>query len=339
MATPVEITEVSQGRDAADNVTGERRYTRVFRVRYDIATPGPAQAIRDQLVKRYDSYVEPGGFADLQALATDGGSSPEDGENNFSHLVTIKYTTRWWDEAARGIQSGGIGATGPKPGGGGGEPDPTSPANPLARPPIYSWSFTTLSKVFDHDYDPAWNDGSGRTVNMVNGRSYDPPLMTERKLLTCTVERNTISFNPHDADAMNDTVNADDFRLGGRTWIAETVKCEHWTAKSEYENGIGFWAEHIVFIINRGVVLTNSDLGANQPTKWRRAMLQADTHELVGGKLKPIIPKGGHPIDRPWPLKTTGDAHPLTSAVAEADLYYRCFVEFPPKPFSVFGSL
>lgn len=341
MASPVEITEISQGRDAVADERFERTATRVFRVRYNVATPGPAQAILDQLIRRYDRYAEPGGFVDDAMLATKASSSPEDGESNFNHLVTVNYSTRWWDEVARNEHSGGVGNTGPRPGGGGGQPDAVSPANPLARPPRYRWGFTTLRALMERDRDPTYNGGNGRAIRLTNKRPLDPPLETDRKLLTCTVDRNTPVFSSSLAEQTIDHVNSQLFTLAGRDFVAGVVKCDVWEAESqEPENSILYWAERIVFIINRGFTIPHSDIGSgtDQESKWLRVILQADTCELTNGSgvVTPIMKKGER-VDKPWPLNSQGAKLPDNHT--EDDLYYRAYVEFPPADFSVFGPL
>lgn len=344
MPSPTAINEIQAGRDASSNERREQTATRVFRVMYDEATPGPVQAILDQMVRRYDKYQEPGGVVDDSMLAVSVASAPEDPETCHNHLVTIRYSSRWWDDVSRGEQSGGVGATGSRPGGagGGGEPDATSPAHPLARPPEYQWGFTTVSAIMTRDRDPTIAGGNGRAVRLTNNRPVDPPLVTERKLLTCSVARNTQGFNPTVARQTIDCVNNADFIIAGKSFESGVVKCDVWEAKSEYENGVGYWAERIVFIMNYGFVIPVSDIidvsgGINEQSKWRRVVLQADTYELSGGKVIPIMFKGGQAVDKPWPLSSTGTK--LAEGHAETDLYYRGYVEFPPINFGVFGSL
>lgn len=342
MTLPVEITEINEGREYSDDEKGERTGTRVFRLRYDIATPGPGQAIINQLVKRYDIYQEPGGFIDETCLATKGNAAPEDPGGSFNHLVTISYSTKWWDEVARGLLVADTGATGPRPhGGGGSEPEANSPANPIARPWQLSWGTVTMRELLERDRDiDNTADKRGFLIRTTAGVPYDPPLETERRLLTLTVKRNTTSYVAQTAQLYFNTTNRNDFTVGrpgaflaGAVFAPGTVKCEYWIADTEFENGIPFYAETIFFVINEGRVIPSGP-HKGELSGWRRVLLNAGLQELKDGKIKDILTKQGHPISKPWPLDVVGEK--LEDGYAESDLLYRDFVEFSPADFEVF---
>src|SRR5262245_59198801 len=187
------ITEISQGADVDVGTQGERKYHRVFRLEYDGPTTGPAKAIIDQLVKRYDIYQEPSGFVDEAALAISATGAAEDPDTSYNWLVTVYYSSRWWDEIARNQQSGGSGTAGKPPHGGGGgneKPDDNSPANPLARPWKYRYTRIDQREAMEYDFDPDSPGGRGFLIGLTNGKPYDPPLETERGLRVITIERN-----------------------------------------------------------------------------------------------------------------------------------------------------
>ncbi len=339
MAIPVEITEISQGREASDDEKGERTYTRVFRLRYDVATPGPGQAIVQQLVQRYNVYQEPGGYIDEAALATKGTAAPESPDDSFNHLVTIYYSTKWWDDTARALLIADSGTTGARPhGSGGSKPEDNSPANPLARPWQLSWGTVGIRELLEHDYDDSTSDKQGFLIRTTAGVPYDPPLETERRLLTLTVKRNTTTYVAQTAQLYFDTTNRNDFYVGrpgaflaGAVFPAGTVKCEYWIAETGFENEVPFYAETIFFVINLGRVIPNS---TGKRAGWLRVLLNAGLQELKDGKLKDIMHTPGHPVSKPWPLDIGGLA--LVPGYADGDLIYRTFVEFPRADFEVF---
>lgn len=331
VALLLSIDEISQGADVDVDDRGERKYHRVFRLTYDGPTTGPAKAIIDQLVKRYDVYEEPSGFIDEGALAISATAQAEDPDTSYNWLATVFYSSRWWDEVAQAIQSGGVGTTGPppSPSSGGSSPEDNSPANPLARPPKYRWGWVSEREVMERDYDPDTIGGTGNPMVHTNGVPFDPPLETERKLLTLTIERNTLNYDPVFALTFYDHVNLYDVTIGERTFSPGTVKCEYWTAESQGpENRITYWAETLQFTIKRGRLIPNDVDGKR--AGWLRVTLNAGLQELRGGKLKDII-RQGHPVSIPWPLKLNGEA--LPEGYATTDLIYRTFVEFPPTDF------
>lgn len=330
MATLLSITEISQGADVDVGTQGERKYHRVFRLEYDGPSTGPGKAILDQLVKRYDSYEEPGGLEDRAALAVSASASAEDPDVSFNWLATVYYTTQWWDEVARNQLSGGTGTTGQPPGGGGGGAGDNSPANPLARPWKYRFGRVPERLIMERDYDPDTEEKKGIIVGTTAGIPFDPPLETERGLRTITIERNTITYDPLFAATFEDTVNNVDITIGQRTYSAESLKCESWTADTEGpENGVVYFAETIILIHKLGKNIPNH----NPPTRsrWRRIMRNAGLQEKKSGKIKDIM-RQGSAVSKPWPLDPQGQA--LAENYLDADVYYRQFIEFPPKDWS-----
>lgn len=322
MIVPDDIREISAGRNYEDNQTGERRGTRVFRVSYPQATPGPGQAIIDQIVKRYDRYEEPGGFIDAACLATTGTAAPEDPENCFNHLVSVQYSTRWWDAADAAQFSGGTGNVGKKPGGGGSEPSADSPANPLARPAHYSWGTITTREVLEYDLD-------GNLVATAAGVPFNPPYETEREMQTLTVERNTNTYDQEIARRMMDTVNDSDIRILNRDYDKGMVRLKTWTADTAIENNIRFWQERLVLWFRKGKLIPNRDPPEYQ--LWKVVLLNAGTKELRAGKTIDITHHQGHPDSEPWPLNTSGRA--LSDGYVAAEINYKVFKEFADSNF------
>jgi hypothetical protein len=330
MISPLEITEISQGRDVDVGLIGERKYHRCFRVRYGQATSGPGQAMFDQFIRRYSVYAEPGGFVDEGALAITAAASPEDGENSYNWVVTVYYSSRWWLEVEQALHSGGTGKTGGSPGGPEQKPGDTSPANPLARPAKYSWGFATQREVMEFDFDP----DNPKVVRNTAGCKFLPPYETERKLRTLTVERNVSEFLEPFATSYMDTVNQSDLRILGNLYDAGTVRLDHWTAESQLpENGISFWTERLFFVFKKGRLVPNFP---NRPfyAAWKVVLENAGTKEMRNGKLTPII-RTAHPEGEPWPLDKNGKA--LDAPLDPLSVNYLTFTEFPAMNFDLLG--
>lgn len=308
------VYEIPDSRNAGLDERGQRRYTRVFRVETDTMLSGPGEAISYIPVRRFDPYEESGGYADRGALADTVDAVMEAPGETLDWIVTVNYSSRFWDEVQRAEQSGGVGSTGEVPpnptsgsSGGGGEPsDSASPINPLLRPPVKRWGTMKESRVMEFDQDPDVEGGVAMT-NTVGDR-FDPPYMRPETILTLSIEKNQLEYDAATIIEFYDCTNLTEMFGFASGW----VKFESSTAVSQYENGFTYWSVTYEFAIRRN--------------GWDQEILNVGYFELVDGVKVPIT-INGVPVQTPQPLKLDG------SRLSEAEIAAGDFVYLNRKPF------
>lgn len=317
------VYEIPDNRNAGLDERGQRRYTKVFRVEADSMLSGPGEAISYIPVRRFDPYEESGGYVDRGALADTVDASMEAPGESLDWLVTVTYSSRFWDEVERAEQSGGVGEVGETPpnptsgsSGGGGEPsDSASPVNPLLRPPVKRWGAVKDSRVMEFDRDPDVAGG----VAMVNtvGDRFDPPYMRPETHLTLSIDKNQLEFDAPTISEFYDCTNLTDmFGFG-----PGTVKFEHATAVSQYENGFSYWSATYEFTI--------------RPEGWDLEILNVGYFELVDDVKVPIT-INGVPVQTPQPLNSDGTRLTKTQ-IDNGEFVYLNRKPFPKADLSILG--
>lgn len=222
------VYEIWEGREGSQVLDGRKReYTRVFEVTTSESGDGPVVAL--------------GAGAIAYGLPIFGTSHPEDlgaivqeitptqnSESPWRWTVSVKYSSEI--PAPELAQPGEASASG----------SPADlPENPLARPPVWKFSFQTAQRVAEKGF--LFTAGSFQNVEtpITNSASekFDPPAMMDQSqpMVAITINRPTWSLAK--AVTLQDAVNS-------VTWQGVSPRCARCLgidAQSMYENGVAYW--------------------------------------------------------------------------------------------------
>lgn len=211
--------------------------------------------------------------------------------------VTVDYSTKPIGTGQTDLTSGG------------GTPGlPSSPADgnnqvaPTSRPWKISFDSVRTTKFLTKDKTAP----TPKDVVASNGQPFDPPLEVPCSHPTFTITAyKAAGFNPFPRiEAYTDAVNNDVF-LG---FAARSLRCEKYTASSQFDNGVYYWELNVTIEVNRELW---------NPVK----KLDAGTFEKDSfGELVQILDRHGNAVTSPVPLNNAG-----RRLTAGANLEYREF--------------
>lgn len=286
------VNEIWPGRQASDDFTRHRLYTRVYEVYCDDPDDGPGVAGFTMALPRLgDAHPE-----DSQAVCVLV-SPVQDEADPLRWIVNIEYDTQpeFPDAVQPDVTEGG--------GGEGATQDiGDRPDSPLDRPPVWRFSFektTEIAKV-GFKVDPFTGGISvlPSAIATSAGMPFDPPPTIEvsRPLVSVTVNVANVSIW-HLADVV-DTIN--EFAWNGCE--PRQAKCVGAEASSGFENGVFFWSVTYTFSIKYDT--------------WDIQLLDAGFHKkehdswLGTDAIKDIVGTAGTGSG-PWLLDGTGKLLPI----------------------------
>lgn len=263
------INEIDAGkRKVTVTEKGERRYSRAWRVCVDSQLNGPAEAFLLVPIKRWEPYVESSGFIDKWALAVDGDCQREKADDPFTWIVTINYTSKFWDAINRDLKKSGQDPN---------SQNKDSPQNPLTRPPHYDYGQWTWQRALDHDFryeqTPTGINGPQSMTNSA-GDKFDPPYMFEEAGASIIVTRNEPFFDVDKAVSYSRRMNSK--TMWG--WGPFTLLCRSITGSDEIENGFPYSKVRYEFWI-KWFQLKNSD-GSTTNVTWKFRALDQGYNQL-----------------------------------------------------------
>lgn len=275
------VTEIMEARQASADRKGTRSYTRRWRVHSDTPLDGPLTACLAVPVLRFDPYAEPGGLVDFGALAEDIVGVPQSPDDHYRWIVTIRYSSAWWDIFARDSA---------KPSKPHGSPqnnnsDKDSLINPLNRPPRVSYGMSFGDRYLEQDFS-----NPPKALSNSAHDKFDPPYMIPEAYPTITVERNEPFFDLDKQVFYSLTINTKTF-LNQEPY---TVLCYQITGSNEYENGFVYAKVVYEFRIRRKT--------------WKLQALDQGLAYIdpINGDKRAVIDGFGSGYSQPIPLDGTG---------------------------------
>jgi hypothetical protein len=233
------VNEIWPGRQASDDFTRHRLYTRVYEVYCDDPDDGPGVAGFTMALPRLgDSHPE-----DSQAVCVLV-NPVQDEADPLRWVVNIEYDTQpeFPDAVQPDLTEGG--------GGEGTTQDiGDRPDSPLDRPPVWKFSFEKTTEIAKSGFKVDPDDGSlsvlPKAIATSAGMPFDPPATIEvsRPIVSVTVNVAQVSLW-HLAD-IQDTIN--EFDWNG--CAPRQAKCVGAEASSGFENGVFFWSVTYTFAI------------------------------------------------------------------------------------------
>lgn len=179
------------------------------------------------------------------------------------------------------------------------------PDNPLEREPEISWSYAEASEPFFRD-----RSNPPKPVTNSAGDPFENYLEKESGVLTCTVVRNELEYNPAALDEYSHAVNLNYVTIDGIRFDPGTLKISPITAvktKETYNDADG--VPVTVTFYKRTYVFKAKHEG------WDNKVLDIGLNEKVGDEvkgfqIKPILDKINKPVSKPWPLDGEGKRKP-----------------------------
>jgi hypothetical protein len=235
----VSVNEHWNERSASDNKEGVRDFSRSYIVVVDSPTDGQASILADPRIPAKYSIYATDTETDLGARVVSR-EAKQEGEGYFVWMVTVKYSSKWYDAAK-------------------------ADENPLLRPAVNSWSSKDFQVPFTEDLD-------GDAVVNASKESFDPPIMKDVGRLVLTVEKNVAIVSPTQILEYLHSVNDSDFRgfPAGQAKLMRASFAEQYEGEQvydklrlEFEFNEDGWEN--ISVLNQGYM----ELDPNDLTKFR----------------------------------------------------------------------
>lgn len=205
-----------------------REYVQVFRVLVTSSLDGPEVAGSALGIPRiWAPYIPPSGVMDLGSWCRSVEAKPLD--SDYVWEVVCTYSSK--------LEKGDR------------RPDQQN-ENPTLRPPEVSFGTDRVARPFEYDR-------LGYPVQNSAGQPFDPPLMTDEKILTIRVSKNQTTYNQGYYTDFIDSVNSDKW-MG---FLRGQVKCVDIRADLQWESSYPYWRVTYQFHAKK----------ARIPKKWRFA--------------------------------------------------------------------
>ncbi len=180
--------------------------------------------------------------------------------------------------------------------------------NPLARPPVVTWSSVSYEEEI-------YKDIAGKTILNSAGDYFDPPIRVARSRWQVSYKRNRAWIPTWILD-YTDAINSDQFTIGGLTVPRGYAKLDRIEiGPMQIENGVTYYEVSYTFTL--------------QKESWQPKILDQGLYEKVGG-VRRRIRVSGEPVSEPVLLDGTGQA--LANPAPENAVYltqYKAYRELP----------
>jgi len=292
------FTEVAEGRTASVDQKFNRTYTRVFLVRTDAATYGPAYAAsHPSLPVIFSAHNE-----DANAYCLSISPSQDQGDPTLWR-VSVNYGYNVDAPSAASAPSGDPAVETQQTG----QPPADREENPLSRPRDYSVSTTSypLGVMFD------------RSGTLIRNSAKDPFLPVPEIVkggASITVGLNSVNSPSAAWIGAIGSVNASSYTVGPYVIGTALAKLNSVSANLVYENNVSYWRWTLVF--------------EYRPNGWTHVVNDMGMFKLVAGVRSPIDYNG---VNVTVPVNLDGAGLPLAPASSPIPLTFDIYprVTFP----------